>query len=147
MSELIREGLGVGDTVIFVDDFAGTGTQACDAWPMIEELLPEGPNIYLVLVVASSTARERIGNETGLSVIPCQELAEQDNIFSPECAHFTEQEKERILEYCALADSKQPRGFGDCGYVIVFAHRCPNNTIPILHTRHNKWEGLFRRED
>lgn len=34
-----------------------------------------------------------------------------------------------------------------CGFVIVFAHTCPNNSIPILHVSHTKWQGLFRRYD
>ncbi len=36
---------------------------------------------------------------------------------------------------------------GDCGFVIVLAHKCPNNTIPILHARRAGWEGLFRRHE
>jgi len=40
---------------------------------------------------------------------------------------------------------ENPMGFGDCGLVVVFQHRPPNNTIPILHEDHSKWTGLFPR--
>ncbi len=146
-SQLLSENLGPEDTVVFVDDFSATGTQACDGWGDIEELLPGDPTVFLVLVAASSAARERIGNETGLTVVPHIELTEQDNIYLPACGYFTQHEKDTLLRYCRVADNRYPRGFGNCGFVIVFAHNCPNNSIPILHGYHPRWEGLFRKHD
>jgi len=146
--DLLSAGLGVNDTVVFVDDFAGTGEQACWAWSnSIQELLPEEPNVYLVLVAASTAARDKIRAETKLTVTPYITLASKDDVFSPQCAHFTGQEKSTLLSYCLKANRRSPRGHGDCGFVIVFAHRCPNNSIPILHMRHGRWEGLFPRHD
>lgn len=144
--DLLSERLGPDDTVVFVDDFAGTGNQVCDAWGNdIAELLSEGPRAYLVLVAASLKAREIISEKTGLTVAPSFELTESDNIFSNKCTYFERQDKEALLEFCKRADRKFPKGYGDCGFVIVFAHRCPNNSIPILHANHPKWEALFRR--
>ena len=146
--DLLGERLGPDDTVVFVDDFAGTGNQVCDAWGNdIAELLPEGPRTYLVLVAASQKAREIISEKTGLTVAPSFELTESDNIFSNACTHFGLPDKEALLEFCNRADRKFPKGYGDCGFVIVFAHRCPNNSISILHMNHPKWEALFRRHD
>jgi len=146
--DLLGENLSSDDTVVFVDDFAGTGTQICDAWKeQFQELLPNNPRAYLVLVVASETARHRISEETELTVVTNIELSERDNIFSELCGHFSTEEKSAILHYCEKADRHNPRGFGDCGYVLVFAHSCPNNSIPILHTRNQRWEGLFPRYD
>ncbi len=146
-SELLSQNLGPHDTVVFVDDFAGTGRQVCDAWTMIEELLPGDPVVFLILVSVSIGAREKISNQTRITVVPYMELTGCDNIFSPKCKHFTSSEKDTILEYCRIADNRKPKGFSDCGFVIVFAHNCPNNSIPILHAHHPKWAGLFRRSD
>lgn len=144
--DLLRERLGPDDTVVFVDDFAGTGNQVCDAWGNdIAELLPEGPRAYLILVAASQKAREIISQKTGLTVAPSFELTESDNVFSNTCTHFEHQDKEALLEFCKRADRKFPKGYGDCGFVIVFAHRCPNNSISILHMNHPRWEALFMR--
>lgn len=147
-SELAKENLGPEDTVVFVDDFAGTGNQACDSWQKeFAELLSGKPVVYLVLVAASNFAIERIQNETDLTVVPHIELSPADNIFSARCSHFTRSEKDTIFRYCKRGDKRNPKGYGDCGFVIVFAHNCPNNTIPILHAYNQRWEGLFRRHD
>lgn len=146
MRDLLRENLGSEDTVVFVDDFAGTGDQVRDTWSQeVQELLPGGPRAYLVLVAASRSARDAIAQATGLTVNFSVDLAEADDIFGNECSHFDAREKEAILAYCKKADKHSPRGYGECGFVIVFAHRCPNNSIPILHVDHDRWRGLFRR--
>jgi hypothetical protein len=85
--------------------------------------------------------------ETNMVVVPDQILAETENVFSAFCDCFNDNEKETILRYCRRVDNRQPKGFGECGLVIVFAHNCPNNSIPILHKITHNWEGLFRRYD
>jgi hypothetical protein len=145
--DLLQEELGPNDSVVFVDDFSGSGNQVCNNWPEIAELLPGAPNIYLALIATTATAQTRIAQETDITVAPQYVLGDGDNIFSDSCTHFTEAEKEIILQYCRRVDRDNPRGFGDCGLLIVFAHNCPNNSIPILHRSAGRWEGLFRRYD
>lgn len=145
-SDLPGEGLGPNDTVIFVDDFAGTGDQAIDHWErVLLELLPQQPTAYLVLVVATMEARKRINSETDMMVLATTELHNGDNIFHGNCAHFSKMDKRNLLAYCKKAKPDEPRGYGKSGLLIVFAHRCPNNTIPVLHESNARWEGLFRR--
>lgn len=74
-------------------------------------------------------------------------LQPADNIFSPLCQHFAETEKTALLKYCRQADRSNPKGFGECGLLVVIAHRCPNNAIPVLHANHGDWQGLFPRHD
>ena len=146
VTDLLREDLKAGDNVVFVDDFAGTGNHVCQAWVNdMAELLPGGPKTFLLLVAASSAARQAISQATNLTVARSIELTEADTIFSEHCPHFDAGEKTAMLAYCKKADKRIPKGYGECGFVIVFAHRCPNNTIPILHANHDKWIGLFRR--
>lgn len=38
---------------------------------------------------------------------------------------------------------KEPLGYKGGGALIVFAHSCPNNAPPILHSRKSKWVPLF----
>lgn len=146
MRDLLRENLGSDDTVVFVDDFAGTGDQVCGAWVTdMAELLSGGPNTYLLLVASSRAAREAISSSTNLTVVRLFELDDSDNIFSDMCPHFDAGEKAALLVHCKKADRRNPKGYGECGFVVVFTHRCPNNTIPILHANHENWVGLFRR--
>jgi hypothetical protein len=144
-SDLLRERLELHDSVIFVDDFAGTGQQACDAWRELAELLPGNPKAFLLVVAAGERALTRIRGETGLRVLTAHVLRADDDIFSDKCRHFTSDEKDQLIAYCRKADRKSPRGFGDSGFVIVLAHKTPNNSIPILHANHDRWRGLFPR--
>lgn len=152
-ADLLRAGLGTDDNVVFFDDFAGTGQQACRAWrgdpetqiTGLTELLPGNPKTYLVLVAAGWRAVKRIAQETGLQVVAGHVLGPGDDIFSGDCQHFTQPEKDRLLAYCRRADRRHPQGYGDCGFVIVLSHRTPNNSIPVLHANHQRWRGLFPR--
>ena len=146
-ADLLRENLGPHDTVVFLDDFAGTGDQVCKGWKeVMEELLPGEPTIYLILVAVTTKASQRIGKETPMKVVSHMKLRDDDNIFSTECKHFTATEKVNLLTYCRRADRRDPKGYGACGLVIVLAHKTPNNSIPILHAKHNRWVGLFPRQ-
>ena len=147
-SELPLKRLTDKDTVILIDDFSGTGDQACDSWEkLFSELITEGPRIVLILIAATTAALERISDETDLEPICGTTLRNKDGFFHTECTYFTPNEKERILQYCVRADRRKPQGYGDIGLLLVFAHRCPNNTIPILHSSNNDWDGLFPRSD
>ncbi len=144
--DLVQENLTTADTVVFVDDFAGTGQQVCNGWrDVMAELLPGAPAAYLVLVATSVTASQRIRSGTPLKVESNILLRDDDNIFSPDCTHFTGAEKQNILLYCRRANRRKPQGFGNCGFVIVLAHKTPNNSIPILHAASQKWVPLFPR--
>jgi hypothetical protein len=143
-SELVRERLGPDDSVVFVDDFAGTGHQATTAWhETLSELLPDEPTVFLMLVAASTQARRRISENTRLRLVAETYLLADDDIFgSP---HFTPAERSALIRYCRRANAQHPRGYGNCGFVLVLAHRTPNNSIPILHADHGGWRGLFPR--
>jgi len=143
--------LGRDGVVVLLDDFSGTGTQVCEAWNDLATsfgaLLAGVGRVYLILVAASKAARRKISAETSISLVPAHELHDSDNVFSDKCRHFTPADQAKLLHYGRIADKKNPMGFGDCGFVVVFQHRPPNNTIPILHADHSKWTGLFPRHD
>lgn len=147
-SDLLSESYGEEDTIVFIDDFAGTGEQACDSWrEFFNEIVPYEPTKILILVAISDKAFKKIQTETELVVYHDIILTDSDNIFHNRCRHFSKKEKEALLEYCQRADSKNPCGYGNCGYVIVFPQRCPNNSVPILHVTKSRWHGLFPRHD
>lgn len=147
-SELIAQNLNADDTVVFVDDLTATGTQVCDVWEQqFAELVAGAGRVFLIVLAAGKGARKEIKLKTSLRLVPGHELREKDSLFSDECDSFTVAEKARLLEYSRVASAKLPAGFGDCGYVVVFQHRCPNNTVALLHETSSKWAGLFPRHD
>ena len=147
-SDLVRQELRAKDTVVMVDDMTATGDQVCRAWrEFFAELVAGAGRVFLLVVVAGRAARDRIAEETELSLVPVQQMENRDGFFSNECVHFPAAEKDKILEYSRTADPTHPRGYGDCAYLLVFQHRCPNNSLPILHRSHAAWEGIFPRHD
>ncbi len=133
------------DTVVFVDDFAGTGDQISGLWPVHAELAG-GARSFLILTAATIDAIERILDFEALEeVLVSHVIPRSDNIFSQDCTHFTDEEKNILLPYCKVADSKRPRGFGNCGLLFVLCHKTPNNSLPILYANKNSWRGLFPR--
>ena len=148
-SDLVGLRPGPDDTVVLIDDFSGTGEQACNAWEVVfRELLPLDPRVILLLVAASDVAQRRIRDETEMQPVADIVLTAKDCVFDPACRYFTDVEKNRILQYGLTASPSEPIGRGDGGFVLVFSHTCPNNSLPILHARRiGRWEGLFRRYD
>jgi hypothetical protein len=145
-SDILLQKLGDDDTLVMIDDFVGTGKQVCDTWDRhISELVSGIGNVYLVVVAAVDKAVKRVRDETGLSLIAHTQLGLHDNLWADECGHFTAEEKQSLLTYCTTADQNTPKGYGECGLVVVFSDSCPNNSLPILHRVHNRWEGLFPR--
>lgn len=145
-SELPGLDLKDGDNIVFVDDFSGTGDQVCKRWQAyMKELLPTGPKYYLILAAVYWQARERIRKETDLKLVADIHLSKADNVFSDTCRHFTGIERGRIADYGRQASPKFPKGWGECGLLIVFHHRCPNNSIPVLHNRRKGWHPVFPR--
>lgn len=145
-SDLLRSGLGPDDTIVFVDDFVGTGNQAVTAWRnMFQELTAQIGSVYLITVGAFQTGSERIKKETRMQLLTHRPLGSRDSLFDNNCNHFSDDEKARILSYCRLASSSHPRGFGDCGLVLVLYHQCPNNSLAVLHASSRRWDPLFPR--
>jgi hypothetical protein len=137
--------LGRDDTVVFIDDFSGSGNQVAEYWPTFEEILANGPTVYLLLVAATTTAQTKISEETSFDLRAERFFDASDNIFASACKHFTNAEKDTLLTYCQQASTSQPKGYGSCGLLVVLAHKAPNNSIPVLHNVNSHWNGLFRR--
>jgi hypothetical protein len=133
------------DTVVFIDDFAGSGTQVVKSWPVTKELLASEARAFLVLCAITRSALQRISRDTGLRVVSPVVLDDQQNVLHHDSTALTAADKNRLLGYCRRADSSKPRGFGDCGLLLVLAHRTPNNSLPVLHINKAAWRGVFPR--
>lgn len=144
-SDLPKLDPGPEDTIVFVDDFAGTGQQAVTTWAPMAELLTRKPRTLLILAVAVDRGLRRIASETPLVAHPYRRLDSRHNFFALACTYFRVGEKTRIARYCRRADRSSPHGFGDCGLLLVLAHGGPNDSLPILHSKKRAFRGLFPR--
>lgn len=145
-SQILLEKLGSEDTLVLIDDFIGTGHSVCTAWEeSFEELVAGIGKVYLLVVAALSGGKTKVTNQTSITCVPGNEITKADELFAAECTMFSDADKNSILAYCKRARKREPKGYGDCGLVLVFQHRCPNNTLPIFHADHGRWTGLFPR--
>lgn len=145
VTNLVERKLTEQDTVILVDDFAGTGDQVCSYWPTHAELIG-GAKAYLVLTASTEAAITRFVDLISLEeILVSHVLEEVDNLFSGQSEVFSAEEKARLLEYCRLADKNNPKGYGDCGLAVILSHKTPNNSLPLLHANKASWSGLFPR--
>lgn len=143
--ELPRLNLSAHDNVVFVDDFAGTGRQMLEYWPILEELIAAEAKCYLLLTALTARAAKRISNKTEFILQADRTLGREYNVYSAESGIFSAEEMQILDSYGKAAWQQHPRGFGDCGLCFVLSHKTPNNTIPVLHANHDNWKGLFPR--
>jgi hypothetical protein len=144
-SDLARKALTANDTVVCVDDFSGTGQQVTKSWPVLAELIASEARCHLLLTAVTERAIDAIKRDTELSVHASYVLSKIDNLFDAHCGHFSADEKRAAENYGKLADKRNPKGWGECGILLVLSHKTPNNTIPILHVNNTRWVGLFPR--
>jgi len=147
-ASLLKEELGPEDTVVLVDDFIGTGDQVTTAWESsFSELVAGIGTVYLLVVAARRQGRECVSNVTDMAVHCAHEVTDADDFFGQACHQFTPEEKDAFKRYCKRANRTRPAGYGDCGLLVVFSHRCPSDSVAALHASHTRWRGLFPRND
>ncbi|WP_226783290.1 phosphoribosyltransferase-like protein [Oceaniglobus trochenteri] len=145
LRDLPSLGLTAEDTVIFIDDIAGSGDQACRLWPTIQELIASEAKAVLLLTAVTYRSEARISSKTEL-VIACRDnLGTECDLFHDDCTAFDRDEKSVIEGYCKKADKSNPRGYGNCGLFYVLAHKTPNNCLPIIHAHNKNWGGILPR--
>lgn len=133
------------DKIVLIDDFAGTGDQLTDYWPLFEELIASEAKCILVLTAATTRAKSKIESQTEFELLASTLLGDEYNLWSEECGKFTREELEILERYGQQAWRSNPKGFGDCGLTFILSHKTPNNTIPILHANHDRWTSPFPR--
>jgi hypothetical protein len=145
ISELPSLKLKASDSVIFVDDFAGTGAQFADRWERYQELISSEAHTYLFLAAATSQALSRLNEVEDLTVAATRVMGPDANILSDENTDFEAAEKEVVRSYCRIADRRTPSGWGSCGLLLVISRKTPNNSLPVLHANGRRWTPIFPR--
>ena len=146
-------------TIVFIDDFAGTGRTIVRGLERELDLLRragrESIDAVVVCLVGFSSARARIerfasSRKVKVRVYFCEELGPEHSAFSESStvfAHHAERmEARRVAESVGVSlERRQPLGYGGMEALVVFPEACPNNTLPILWSEAGKWRPLFPR--
>jgi len=145
---------------IFLDDFCGSGEQACRYWnkhfiKALRNLAPKA-NLYYFVLFATHSGLEYLRAKTQFTSI--QSVIEFDDSYSifnsqryfrgtpPEVTLKGAQEL--ALKYGMVLWPKHPLGFDEGQMLLGFYHNTPDNTLPIIWSpgSHKKsWKPMFTR--
>lgn len=145
--------------LIFVDDIIGTGRSLknnfqkfIDANPSVIE---SGIKIYIGVIAGFMDAKNSIEEDLAskginINILIGDPLSDSEKCFGENSRYFQNQtEKENCMEICLEKGLEivrsNPLGFGDCQLALVFSKTCPNNSLPILWKKAEKWTPLFER--
>lgn len=145
VSELNDLSLERGITLVFLDDFVGTGNQVLDYWGGIASIVPQDADVYLGIVCAFEEGIQNIQENTEMKVLCHERLNDSNKLFSPSNPNFTQSEKDILINYCNSTGSRIPQGYGNCQAIVVLSYRTPNNTVSILSVQNENWNGIFPR--
>lgn len=139
--------------IVFIDDFVGTGNQACDFFSGIDFANLKSKKIerfFFVVWMAFEDGINFINKaHEDIELIFAELLTEKDKAFSEESKVFSEEEKEEakaIFEkYGKSLYKDNPLGYADFSALISFKTKSPNHTLPVIWSDARGWFPIFRR--
>ncbi len=138
---------GQWGAIVFIKDFAGTGTQLMTWWQVLEPLvLPLEARVILAPLILNHIAEQKL-RLLPVDIITVVPLGEEKNIFHQTASRLSPADKGILLAYCQRANPSPDfvRGFGHCGLLVGFDYGCPNDSIPIFWSRNTQWSPIFSR--
>lgn len=146
--------------LLFVDDFVGTGNSISTN---LENFVNNNPDfkelnikVYIGVITGFIDAKDKILQqctelEINADVFICNPLHDENKCFNDRASIFSSQ-NERMLakdicyEYGVKLVKDNPYGYGNCQATVIFPNTCPNNCLPILWAKNEKWVPLFLRK-
>ena len=156
-----------GRTVVFLDDFIGSGDQFLRTWQRnygqsdpksfmtINKSVPFAA-IYISLVTTSYGLGEISKIAPNVAVCTAHILNERSTVFSPDIPSSKQEEIEQLLEkyhtrltpresYIAGDKINLKYGYKKRGLMLGFQHSIPDSTLPIFWSQGTDWEPLIER--
>lgn len=135
-------------TIIFVDDYIGSGNSFKEFWSQIGTYYNPNHNYILATLIAHKQGIDSITSDIPIKIItPTKPIPISGKIFHNKNTTFTKNEKKILKKYCNdLGFPSQNRyGFMDTQSMVIIYERSPNNILPILYANTGKWVPLFPR--
>lgn len=154
-AELARKKPNI-QTIIFVDDFSGTGVQFTKFYELwkFDELRNDIKFIYAP-IMAHKTALNKLSGLTRLEVVTAEILDEDHSLFSPQSWNDLTggliSSEAAIAWYKDFVKAKDLQlktddlGVGELALTLGFGHATPNNSLPSLWTTKSSWFPLLER--
>ena len=134
-------------TIVFVDDYIGSGNSFKNFWSRIGTYYNENHKYVLATLIAHQQGINSITSEIPIQILTTKSIPLSAKIFHSQNTHFTKNEKITLKKYCnALKFPSAHRyGFMDTQSLVVIYERSSNNILPILYANAKKWSPLFPR--
>lgn len=148
------------NSVLFIDDFIGSGSSAIENITRLSETFPkifQNPDLsfHYGVVCGFQEAKHKIiirmkRLKINLAVHICDLLDESDKMFEDSSKIFTapgERYAARTICYYqgSILEKNHPLGYGNMQSIVVFPKTIPNNSLPILWAENKEWKALFPR--
>lgn len=143
--------------LIFIDDVAMSGTQACSYG---KKFIIDAEKKYAGFLIATEESIKMIRESTlDMRPIATMVLDKRDRAFSENSFVFSDSKVKKIIEYAkefcreygkiaVQGDpymSNCPLGYKDGAYLIGFEYNTPDNSLPIFWGTGNGWIPIFKR--
>lgn len=137
------------DTVVFIDDFSGTGDTIKKFLKIAADMLKDKQVIVFVIHV-TDRAKTNINDsfkKFGYRNAKLKFENESKGFF--ESYEELKEERIKLLKFeQEVLESKHPLGFKETEALVTFYRNCPNNTISSYWWDENKdWHALFQRKN
>ncbi len=153
------------ETIVFVDDFVGSGNQFCETWDRtltiapethysFKRILDEGKRSFKAFycpIFCTWKGRAKIHHfAPSVQIVPAHDLDESYSALSSKSRFWT---NDLIPHATAFLESVSKRagldegwrGFHELGLGIAFEHGIPDATLPIYYHESPSWQPLMRR--
>lgn len=154
-------------SVVFVDDFVGSGNQMIESWHRsycigsgnIESFAAaskHGSKVFYTPIIATKYGLERIRKKcTGLDLRPAHVIDEMYSLTSDESILWPTALKPHAADFLFNASQRAGivdefgdpgwKGFHDLALPLAFSHSVPDATLPLYFWNHNGWTPLISR--
>ncbi|MEZ7493292.1 hypothetical protein QO198_17220 [Pseudoalteromonas distincta] len=150
------------ETIIFVDDFVGTGNQFlkfCEHH-MQGDIFESNINFIYAPITANKEGLDNIAKSNPrIHLCPIEIVSKEDNFFNAiEKEYSLNQGQSKELEemYMSFLEKvdlhkigqnkgRMVKGYGELALTYVYEHGTPNGSLPILWANNNKFTSLFSR--
>jgi DisA checkpoint controller-like protein len=138
------------EVVVFLDDYTGSGNQACQVWNTVVQSMAGLSELRLAyaVLVGYQAGLEKINTSTGFTPIALRVLTEKDLPFGNHSKLFENQEerdraKAVMKRYGERLYPNHPLGYSESQGLVGFFYSTPNNSLPIFWSSESGWSPLL----
>ena len=154
---------GNASTLVILEDFAGSGTQAGGTLARVCKLLDGIDVVFIPLVSTPKSTKVFDGIETKYANFFCRSpielgphsmITEEAQLLEPsifeKIRKLIDQHKEQLsyeIDHKGKTYTVSPFGFRESSTLFVQHSNCPNNSLTMIYSDYNDWNPLFPRCD